>query len=331
MARPTSIFVAQEALFLNKLSKVDVPGNGNCIFYSLLIVAGRPLEDHMSLRGLCAELFTRPWLECPPGSGPRSLTYAARLNDCDCGEPSCRGVNPCFPNADSYVTYITQDQAWASMSEIHVLSNLWGRPIIVWSSDGLPKPGLIGFIEGFPPINIVYSNGNHYDALIALDSDASLIAATAALHLKGQTSTLFARANVVDLACVQPLSRAAADAIRPSMVSPPVVSGPSVPKRKANIQSTRPAKKASHNTDGVRKAHHNWRVGIIYTIIGVKQSRLTVPFDFLTKDVANKVHYFLRCSMSGTKVDPMVCDLDCAIVEQLRECLNFAPTQLMLT
>jgi hypothetical protein len=78
MARPAPIFVVQEALFLNKLSKVGVPGNGNCLFYSLLTIAGRPHEDHMSLRGLCAEFFARRWLEYPPGSGPRSSTYAAR-------------------------------------------------------------------------------------------------------------------------------------------------------------------------------------------------------------------------------------------------------------
>jgi hypothetical protein len=122
MARSALIFVVQEALFLNKLSKVSVPGNGNCLFCSLLTVAGRPLEDHMSLRGLCAEFFARRWLECPLGSGPRSSTYAARLNDCYSGEPSFRGVNPCFPDADSYVTYITRDQSWAGMSEIEVLS-----------------------------------------------------------------------------------------------------------------------------------------------------------------------------------------------------------------
>jgi hypothetical protein len=88
------------------------------------------------------------------------------------------------------------------MSKIEVLSFVWGRPIIVWSSDGLPKPGLIGFVADVTPINIVYSNGTHYDALIGLDSDASLIAATAALYLKGRTSTLSARANVVNLVII---------------------------------------------------------------------------------------------------------------------------------
>jgi hypothetical protein len=107
MARPAPIFVVQEALFLNKLSKVGVPGNDNCLFYSLLTVAGRPYEDQMSLRGLCVEFFAWRWLEYLPGLGPPSSTYAARLNDCYSGEPSFRGVDPRFPNGDAYVTYIT--------------------------------------------------------------------------------------------------------------------------------------------------------------------------------------------------------------------------------
>jgi hypothetical protein len=200
MAERALAFVVQEALFRDMLTKVAVEGNGNCLFYSLLTVAGRPLEDQMSLRNLCAEYLASRWLECPPGSGRRSSTYAARLNDCYGGEPAFRGVNPCFPDAGTYVRYITQDQAWASMSEIKILSTLWRRPIIVWSSDGFPKPGLIGFVADVPPINIVYSNGNHYDALVATVSDATLVAATAALYEKGRAGTLAARANVVDFA-----------------------------------------------------------------------------------------------------------------------------------
>jgi hypothetical protein len=162
MARPAPIFFVQEELFCDKLSKVVIDGNGNCLFYSLLTVAGRPLGDQMELRRLCADFFASRWLECPMGAGRRSSTYAVRLNDCYSGEPAFRGVNLCFPDADAYVRYITRDQAWAGTSEIEVLSFLWGRPIIVWSSDGLPKPGLIGFVEGVSPINIVYSNDNHY-------------------------------------------------------------------------------------------------------------------------------------------------------------------------
>jgi hypothetical protein len=321
MARRAPIFLVQEELFRDKLSKVVVAGDGNCLFYSLLTVAGRPLGDQMSFRQLCAEFFASRWLECPPSSGRRSSTYAARLNDCYSGEPAFRGINPCFPDADAYVGYITRDQAWAGMSEIEVLSILWERPIIVWSSDGLPKPGLINFVKGVSPINIVYSNGNHYDALVGLECDASLIAATDALHKKGRISTLSAGANLVDLAGAHLSSSPKIDAVGPSTVSFPLSSKSSVPKRKADLPSMRSAKKGSHNVDGVSKAHNKWRVGINVTILGVKQSRLTVPFDYLTENVANKVHYFLRCFMSGTEVDPKICDLEPAIVEQLQDFL----------
>jgi hypothetical protein len=94
MARQPPSFLVQEALFLDKLTKVDVDGNGNCLFYSLLTAAGRPLEDQMRLRILCAEFFSSQWLECPPESGRCLSTYAARLNNCYGGEPTFRGVTP---------------------------------------------------------------------------------------------------------------------------------------------------------------------------------------------------------------------------------------------
>jgi hypothetical protein len=183
------------------------------------------------------------------------------------------------------------------------------------------------------------SNRYNYDALIGLHSVASLIAATAALHSKGRASTSSTRANVVDLAYDAPVHSPTVDANQPStvppslafdlsvpkrpMVSPPIVSESSLkPKRKADLPSIRPAKKGFHGVDGVRKAHHKWRVGINPTIFGVKQSRLTVPFDYLTEDVATQVHYFLCSSMSGTKVDPKICDLDRTIIDQLQDFLR---------
>jgi hypothetical protein len=51
----------------------------------------------------------------------------------------------------------------------------------------------------------------------------------------------------------------------------------------------------------------------------VKQSRITVPFDYLTEDIANKVFYFIRRSMAGMEPDPKVCELDFEIIEQLQE------------
>jgi hypothetical protein len=137
MAGLAHVFVVQELLFTDMLTEVVIEGNGNCLFYSLLTGAGRTLEDHMSLRSLCADFFANRWTECAGGSGRRASTYGARLNDCYSGEPVFRGVNPCFPDAGAYIWYILRDKAWAGTSEIEALSCLWRRPIIVWSSDGL--------------------------------------------------------------------------------------------------------------------------------------------------------------------------------------------------
>jgi hypothetical protein len=51
----------------------------------------------------------------------------------------------------------------------------------------------------------------------------------------------------------------------------------------------------------------------------VKQSRITVPIDYLTENIANKVYYFIqvRRSMAGMELDPKVCDFDYEILEQL--------------
>jgi hypothetical protein len=319
MARLSPFFVVQEALFSEKLTKVSVDGNGNCLFYSLLSAIGRPLEKQMSLRVLCAQFFSRRWLECPPGSGRRASTYSARLNDCYSGEPAFRGVNPCFPNADAYVRYITRDQAWARTSEIEVLSLLWQRPIIVWTSDGVPNPGIFGFVADVPPINIVYSNGNHYDALVGTVSDALLTSATAALYNKGRTQTSLARVNVLDFASDSQRVVLETAIHQPPSACFPGVSATTAPKRKADIQSCRPSKKGSHRVDGVRKAHNKWRVALSPNdTYGLSQSRLTVPFDYLTEEVAEKVHQFVCCSLAGIEPESESCSLDCATVEQLQ-------------
>jgi hypothetical protein len=65
-----------------------------------------------------------------------------------------------------------------------------------------------------------------------------------------------------------------------------------------------------------------WRVGISTDILGLKQSRITVPFDYLTEDVANKVYYFIRRSMAGLEPDPKVCDLNHEIIEPPQEFLH---------
>jgi hypothetical protein len=321
MARPAPLFAVQEELFCDKLSRVVVNGNGNCLFYSLLTVAGRPLGDQMSLRELCADYFASRWLECPSRFGRRSSTYAARLNDCYSGEPAFRGMKPCFPDADAYVRYITRDQTWAGMSEIEIISLLWRRPIIVWSSDGLPTPGLINFVADVPPYNIVYSNGDHYDALVSVVSDAALVAATAALYTKGRALTLAVRADVVDLGSDVPLLSPEVVLAQPPTFVSNGIPRTRTPRRKAEKQVSSAATKGSRLDEGFRKAHTKWRVGFRPNIPNMSRSRLTIPFDYPTEDVANKVFQFVVQSLAGNEPDGSTSGLESSIVEHLKEFL----------
>jgi hypothetical protein len=46
----THAFKVQEPIFLNMLVWMRVPGDGNCLFYSLLAATGQPLDRNMDLR-----------------------------------------------------------------------------------------------------------------------------------------------------------------------------------------------------------------------------------------------------------------------------------------
>jgi hypothetical protein len=314
MARLAHVFVVQKPLFTDMLTEVVVEGNGNCLFYSLLTGAGRALEDHMILRSLYADFFTNRWIGCPVGSGRRASTYGGRLNDCYSGEPVFHGVNPCFSDAGAYGRYILRDKAWAGTSEIEALPCLWRWPIIVWSSDGLLNPGLIGFVPDVLPIHVVYSNGNHYNAIVGIVSDA-----TAALHRQGAAETCAARANLVEFV-VDPLPFARETELIASspFLESEGLSKPASLKRKADAKNARPLKKDSGVKTGVRKAHNKWRVGIRPDIPGVSRARLTIPFDYQTKEFAERVYQFVVLLLARDEQDESTCKLDSQIVEHLR-------------
>jgi hypothetical protein len=49
-------------------------------------------------------------------------------------------------------------------------------------------PGLLGFKPGVAPINVVYSNGSHYDALFYLVGEQEMLRATHLLHEQNTAS-----------------------------------------------------------------------------------------------------------------------------------------------
>lgn len=74
-------------------------------------------------------------------------------------------------------------------------------------------------------------------------------------------------------------------------------------KRKIDLLNARPFKKGGRVNVGVRKAHNKWRVGIRPDISGVSRARLTIPFDYQTEEIANRVYQFVVRSMAGDEQD----------------------------
>jgi hypothetical protein len=142
--------------------RVRVDGDDNSLFYFLLGASGQSIEGYMQLRLACAELAASRWHVQIPGKACGS-TYAACLNDSYRDERS--NSEATFEDSTAYVQYITRDRAWADMTEIYIVSALWRRPICVWTNEGILSPGLVGYRAAACPIHLVYSGGNHYDAL----------------------------------------------------------------------------------------------------------------------------------------------------------------------
>jgi hypothetical protein len=86
-------------------------------------------------------------------------------------------------------------------------------------------------------VNIVYSNGNHYDALAGTVSDISLMISTAALFCRGRSQTLFAKNNLINLASDSQLAFPAIASNQAASASFQDVSKAIVSKRKADVQS----------------------------------------------------------------------------------------------
>lgn len=112
-------FNVADPLFSGMLRRVRVEGDGNCLFYSLLVASGQSIEGYMQLRHACADFAASRWLMQIPDR-PRGSTYAKCLNDSYRNERSDSEAS--FENSAAYVHYITSDRAWAGSTEIYVVS-----------------------------------------------------------------------------------------------------------------------------------------------------------------------------------------------------------------
>jgi hypothetical protein len=75
-----SPFTVVDPLVHGMLQRVRVDGDGNCLFYSLLVASGQNIEGYMQLRLACANFAAFKWhMQIP--SKVCGSTYAACLND----------------------------------------------------------------------------------------------------------------------------------------------------------------------------------------------------------------------------------------------------------
>jgi hypothetical protein len=128
-------------------------------------------------------------------------TFAKLVNDCYPEFDSDGNMMRCrFENRKSYVRYITIDREYGDATEALVVALLWGTPNILWQDFGRLSPGMLAYVPQVPPIHLVYSNGNHYDALFYLLNQDEMLQATLNLHKKVRCAIALARAGgVIDL------------------------------------------------------------------------------------------------------------------------------------
>jgi hypothetical protein len=295
-----SPFTVVEPLFHWMLQRVRVDGDGSCLFYSFLVASGQSIEGYMRLRLACADFAASKWHIQIPGKARGSI-YAACLNDSYRDERSNNKAT--FKDLAAYVQYITGDRAWAGMMEIHIVSALWRRPILVWKNEGVLSPGMIGYQAGAPPIHVVYSGGNHYDALCSSVDTSAMISVVLRLHERNLQSTLTNQVDVVDLDPKPVLASmccpiAASDAMDRA---PPATDTNLKQKRKRILETegTVTSRKTQLN-NGVRRAHDVWRVGFRPRDLNNKlMSRKTLPFDYSTEEEAERVYRYFSKNRGG--------------------------------
>jgi hypothetical protein len=175
---------------------------------------------------------------------------------------------------------------------------LWQIPIVVWTNTGELKPGMLAFVPNVAPVHLVYSNGNHYDALFYLVSEIDMICTTFRLHEKLIQATALARSNVINLENTEdeamPMEEATDQFVRHSEVPNGAACNESarVTHPGALCAGQKSFQRIGFANGNVQKAHGKWRVGL-HSQAGKFRSRVTIPFDFATEEMTNCAYQYV--------------------------------------
>jgi hypothetical protein len=171
-SKPTKVttFLLESQRFKIPFIIKQVAKDGNCLFRSILAAQGLNDSSHLELRSRCADSVVAEW-----------NNYAAYANFSHKPDTNTQSKKPLpnesepsldllFKNANDYLSYMKRNGIWGSYLEAKVKAKLLGIPLLIWNKHTRRCYDILNYRPGINTcactIHIIYSNGNHYDALI---------------------------------------------------------------------------------------------------------------------------------------------------------------------
>jgi hypothetical protein len=148
----------------------QVAKDGNCLFWSILAAQGLKDSGHLELRSSCAESVVAEWNNYAAYANftHKPDTYSQFKKPLpNKSEPS---LDLLFKDANDYSSCMKKNGIWGSYLEAEVIAKLLGIPILIWNKHTRRCYDILNYRPSIntcaSTIHIIYSNGNHYDALI---------------------------------------------------------------------------------------------------------------------------------------------------------------------
>ena len=139
---------------------ISVAGDGNCLFRSLQVAAGFPLNEHHLCRLACVDFIVSKWDLYHKNL---SQVHADRLG---CVDQQGRLVKIPFPSKDAYVDYMSRSGTYGSNIEADAFGKIHGLTVLIWSGQ-THRAGLLINAEAFPArtVHILYNGTDHFNGL----------------------------------------------------------------------------------------------------------------------------------------------------------------------
>jgi hypothetical protein len=168
---------AKVTTFLPKSQRFKIPfiikqvaKDGNCCFRSILAAQGLNDSSQLELRSRCADSVVAEWKNY---SAYANFSHKPDTNT-QSKKPLSDGSGPSldllFKDANDYSSYMKRNGSWGSYLEAEVIAKILNIPLRIWNKHTRRCYDILNYRPGTntcaSTIHIIYSNGNHYYALI---------------------------------------------------------------------------------------------------------------------------------------------------------------------